>query len=249
MYAQRRKVLEAKQDTYPAQDTIIITEFSACVTLQGLLDVTIRRLMLTFQSLPESLDNHKLVCKHGFDGSSGSSGKSQYKQHLTDGSAPSCDQHMFLTALVPVRIYSGDTVVWTYERANSTRLCRPVKFQFVKETYAVVEENERLQGEINSLHPTCVKVSGKHFHVSHELMLTMIDGKICAYLAGTESMQRCPNCRALPTEMSDLDQLENKAVNEQSLLHGFSPLYSPIRFFEYLINIAKRNGLGKLLNV
>lgn len=55
IYPIYNRVLDAKKCTYPAQENITVTESSGCVTLQGLLDVTTRRLLLNFPCLPENL--------------------------------------------------------------------------------------------------------------------------------------------------------------------------------------------------
>lgn len=73
-----------------------------------------------------------LISKWGFDGSSG---HSSYMQAFYDSGAD--DSAVFITCLVPVRIVSGDIVIWQNPRPASTKYCRPIKIEFVKESTQV----------------------------------------------------------------------------------------------------------------
>lgn len=72
-----------------------------------------------------------LICKWGFDGSSG---HSLYKQKFTDSS--NTDEFLFSIGLVPIHLRNDvdGNIVWKNPRTSSTRFCRPIKFIYAKET-------------------------------------------------------------------------------------------------------------------
>lgn len=101
-YPSYKKVFKAKARCYP-QD-ITVTEISAEVKLQALLNHTCERILSVQTDRINALNsevvkNFRLICKWGFDGSSG---QSEYKQKFA--SDDSSDTHMFLTSLVPLQI-------------------------------------------------------------------------------------------------------------------------------------------------
>ena len=87
------------------------------------------------------------------------------------------DSSIFMTSLVPLKLTDGDNTIWTNPKPCSTFYCRPVQFTFVKESDAVVIDNKRkMDEEIEALNPTeCINSN----RVTHKLMMTMIDAKVC----------------------------------------------------------------------
>lgn len=78
--------MQAKTECYPSATDIIITECSAEVKLQALLDHTAQRILLIQKDVIKSLtsDNVRyvnLICKWGCDGTSG---QSSFKQKFDD---------------------------------------------------------------------------------------------------------------------------------------------------------------------
>jgi hypothetical protein len=59
------------------------------------------------------------------------------------------------------------------------------------------------------------------------------------------SAQACNVCRANPKEMNDLERVSSRAIIEQSLLFGISPLHSWIRIFECILHISYRLKIRK----
>ena len=133
----------SKQQTIP--DPINVTESSACVELQSLLDKTAESIMRTkSEEEIDSINNKTLVMlsKWGCDGSSG---QSEYKQGITEGTS---DTNLFMLSLVPLRITQDDShfksinvatssqvkTVWKNPCPGSTKYCRPIKFEYTKET-------------------------------------------------------------------------------------------------------------------
>jgi len=126
--------------------------------------------------------NLVLVSKWGCDGSTG---HSQYKQNASSENLS--DSYLFLSSVVPLQLHlekDSKTILWQNPRPSSPRICRPIRFQFKKETLEVANtEVQYFEGQIRMLLPIEVTV-----------LLTIIDGKICKALTTTSSAQRCYFC-------------------------------------------------------
>ncbi|XP_071572537.1 uncharacterized protein [Temnothorax nylanderi] len=94
LYPPYKAVLQAKQKCYPSKTDITITDCSAEMKLQALLDHTVERILLTQNdviksSTPENVNNMTLTCKWGCDETSG---QSVYKQKFnSDDKSQSSD--------------------------------------------------------------------------------------------------------------------------------------------------------------
>ena len=231
-----KKLKDAKVECYPTP--IEITDISAKVTLQSLLDHTCKRiLMIDSVDLQES-SQLRLYTKWGCDGSSG---QSEYKQILHDESSLISDSNLFVASLVPIRLCDELTqkVIWQNPSTASVRYCRPISIEFSKETpektRATVDE---VEAQIRTLLRTSVTKNEKIVTIKHELMFTMIDGKVVQVLTNTPSSSTCVVCLAKPTEMNDLDLVRQKQENENAFRFGLSTLHSWIRFMELVLHIS-----------
>lgn len=131
-------MLKAKCKCYPDKSSITVTECSAEVKLQALLDHTIQRILFNQMDVIKSLNsenlyNLNLICKWGCDGSSS---QSIYKQKFSDDDGSKSDANIFFTSLVPLELTSEDEAtnikinVWKNPRPSSPRFCRPIKIEF-----------------------------------------------------------------------------------------------------------------------
>lgn len=246
LYPSYRRLLEAKKQCYP--DGIKITDDSAEVSLQSLLNHTASRLLQACETVLNQLNTSvrtlELIVKWDFDGSSG---HSQYKQNASSDLNVS-DRYLFATWLVPLQLRymspNGNiSVLWNNPRPSSVRYYRPLRFQFLKETVAVIKtEEEYVTFQINRLFPLKLKEPFEII-VNFKMILTMADGKVWNALKDTSSMV-CYICKATPKDMKQLD-LSNRHVDESALSFGISPLQCLIRCFECLIHIAYRIMLKK----
>jgi hypothetical protein len=88
----------------------------------------------------------------------GSSGHSEYKQVFHDENID--DSKMFLAPIEPLRLCQKNDqsiVTWTNKAPSSTRSCRLVQFQFMKETTEVTKnEIARMESEIANLNETVI---------------------------------------------------------------------------------------------
>lgn len=235
-------VREAKKKCY-IEDTDC-TESYACNGLQSLLNHTTKRIFLTKneEDLAAMKDECTLITKWGCDGSSG---HSEYKQRINEEDIS--DGNLFLTSLVPLHLCDKDDekiIFWKNKSPSSTRLCRPVQFQFLKETADVIDnEIERMNSEIQNLTETIVEVNERRFKVKHVLLFTMNDGKVAQRRTDTRSNASCFICKATPKEMNNIDRVRNKpVVSSDALTVGLSPLHARIKFMECILHIAYRKS-------
>lgn len=132
------QVSEAKAAAYP--NSLKITESKCEVSLQDLLDHTVKRLC-TYLNLDFDQDFNErlvLIVKYRFDGTN----INNYKQKSEDKSA--AHDHMFWCSIVPVQLIDEvtDKCYWKNPRPSETRLCRPVTILYQKETTELIESQE-----------------------------------------------------------------------------------------------------------
>lgn len=245
-------VREAKRLCYPDSDAITITETSAEVQLQALLNHSVKRIVEVQKEVLEALKeddliNLVLISKWGCDGSSG---QSEYKQRFEDESKS--DANIFLTSFVPLQLRCGDPdssqaiVVWQNHRPSSTRFCRPIRLQFLHETADVtVREMEHIESQVSALIPSSITSAGKELLISHKLLFTIIDGKVCNAVTSTASTQRCYLCGATSKDFNKIDEVKQKEVDATKLRFGLSALHAWIRFFECLLHLSYKCVIGK----
>lgn len=123
--------------------------------MQAVLDLTVHRILKVFDiQKRHKTDKFILISKWGFNGPSG---QSIYKQKLSDeivSIEKPIDESIFISSLVPLKLMDGDYVVWENPHPSSTKYCRPIKFEFVKENDELIKrEYAKIQNEINYLNP------------------------------------------------------------------------------------------------
>lgn len=248
LYPSYYSLKEAKMRCCPSEEFIKVTERSAEITVQALLNLTVQRLfsaqeVVVKRFLSLGIKNFTLVSKWGCDGSSG---HSRYKQKISDDYCD--DQYLFLFSFVPLKLHSNDDAqqcAWQNARTSSTRFCRPIKFLLCKETDEMTNYETRLiQDEISNLEATVVMVENTQITVNHQMLLTMVDGKICNSLCENRSSQTCYICGATPKNMNVVST-EFREPKTHHYSFGLSTLHSWIRCFECLIHISYRLDIKK----
>lgn len=238
-------VQKAKNDCYPSSECISVTEIRAEITLQGILDITVKRLLKAQEEVIKTLlpnANFTLICKWGCDGSSG---HSRYKQKFADTAHD--DEFLFVFSFVPLKLcLENDDSTWAWKNPSpsSTMYCRPIKFIFSKESDILTQtETAAIQEQIQTLLATKYVIDNVEISVNHKLLLTMVDGKVCNALTGTRSTQTCYICKATPKNMNT----ENTEFTDTSEYYGFglSTLHAWIRSFECLLHISYRINVKK----
>lgn len=251
LYPPYYKVLQAKIRCYPPRSDITITEISAEVKLQALLNHTTERILLVqnnvIKSLKKTVIHMKLICKWGCDGSSG---QSEYKQKFADEN--SSDEHVFFTSLVPLQLLSVDCesnskiVIWKNPRPSSPRFCRPIRLQFLHETVqSTVNEMHYIEEQIKSLVPFNTIVDGQEILITYDMIFTMIDGKVCNAITSTKSTLRCYLCGVTSKDINNLDLVKKRKIDESNLRFGLSTLHAWIRLFECLLHLSYKLEIKK----
>lgn len=192
-----------------------------------MLDHTVQRILsltLEIESLNDvALEDLELLSKWGFDGSSD---QSNYKQRYEG--VDEDDSAIFITSMVPLMLRlrnDPDRILWMNRMPSSTRLCRPIRIQFKKETVALsLHEKEFLDAQIESLIPSLIS----NFRIHHTMICSMIDGKVCSALTGISS-QKCCVCQASPKQFNNIGAMQSRSVNKATFEFGLSPLHARIR--------------------
>ncbi|KAJ8676951.1 hypothetical protein QAD02_012738 [Eretmocerus hayati] len=211
----RSHVLEAKKEAYP--DDIRVTETMAEVDLQSLLQHTGRGIVqhLIDEGVISNVGDpirYTLIYKGGFDATH----VTEFNQKCAD---PEYDfSHVFTSAIVPLKLVGKDSgrIIWQNETPNSVRFCRPVRFQYLKETDAI----------------------------DFELNLSKIDGKVCNFLNNCSS-QKCFVCKETIGKFNNIDLVVTKHVDETQIKNGLTILHTKIRSMELVLNVAERLALPK----
>lgn len=246
LYPSYNNVREAKSRCYPEKNCIFVSEISAEVKLQGLLDHTIRRICQSINELNLSLlenQNLILISKWGFDGTSG---KSQYKQKFSNSDCT--DSDIFLSSLVPILLcaQSNDNIelknsIWKNPKTSSTKYCRPIRLQLKKETTELTrKEFADISDQIKKLKYSTINQNNKIIKIKHEMVLSMIDGKVCNAICENSSSQVCNVCLASPKDMNQIEIVQNRPTNSATFNYGLSTLHAWIRFFECLLHVGYR---------
>lgn len=250
IYPPYHTILQAKKDCYPEAEAIRITEISAEVTVQALVNHTITRLAMVqedvfSQNIDDLSHGLKIIFKWGCDGSSG---HSNYKQKFTEGNAEDkTDSSLFAVCIVPLQIQATKTnvIMWHNSKPSSTRFCRPIKLLFEKETAVLSKkEIENVEKQIEAILPTQVFIAGKEIKITPCFKLTMIDGKMFGVITDT-SNQACAICGVTPKTMNNLQMIHQLSSDASKYEYGLSTLHAWIRCFECLLHIAYRLPVKK----
>lgn len=234
-------VQEEKKKCYPTD--MIVTETTAEIKLQNLLDHITQRLCLYLQDVLINAtecekQNMELICKWGCDGSK----QQEFKQKFTNSS--DSDSHVFISSLVPLRLISIDVngkhkVWWQNPVPSSPRFCSPIRMQYIHENNDVTKsEISHIETQAQNLNKTEVETGNAPIHVKHTLALTMVDGKVCNAATDTSSTMRCYICKQTSKSFNDLIEVDDSDIDPNSLRFGLSILHARIRFFESILHIS-----------
>lgn len=194
-------------------------------------------------SLPANLWSKLiLISKWGCDGSSN---HSTYKQKYDNNEELLIDRNLFMTCLVPLQLFvysdNGKIIVWQNSRFSSTRFCRPVRLQFIKETTEIIlQEKEYKDEQIKALQPTVVIGFTEIVKIQHKLCMTMLDGKTCHAITYTISSQACNMCGVTSKDVNNIDKVLQRNVDMSVSDYGLSTLHAYIRFFEWFLHVASK---------
>jgi hypothetical protein len=210
LYPSYYEVQKAKMECYPPTSAVDITDRGAKISLQPLLDLTANRLIQSLAVDGQESEKKQHLCLMSKWGCDGASGQSNYKQKFVSGDSEAADDSsVFMVSMVPIKLYDESTgkTIWSNPKPSSTALCRPISFVYQKETPELITTTVTdIKNQIEKLQPSIYEKNGYNVSVSHKMLLTMVDGKVCNVLAENSSTQRCYICKASPTEMNKLGE-------------------------------------------
>ncbi|KAJ8676990.1 hypothetical protein QAD02_012777 [Eretmocerus hayati] len=241
-----KSIQRAKKRCYP--ENIEVTENKARVDIQSLFDHTSSRLFLT---IPKEVLVRikgkilKLLAKWGMDGLSGLAAfKQKWKDIINQLSASKqpLDSSMFMLCMVPLKLIDEDNnVIWKNPTPTSTRYCRPIEFEFTKETTQnTIMKYEYYKKKMENLQPYSAEILGGETVVTYRSICSMIDGKTCNALTGQKCTKNFNLCNAKPSQLNDLKFAGDSEVEFEHLMFGLSPLHCRIRFMEFSLRLAYR---------
>lgn len=122
---------------------------------------------------------------------------------------------------IELRVADSDVVIWHNKRSSSTRFCRPIKFEFKRETTEVIkEEVEEIESQIRSIIPS---KCDNGITVNHTMVMTMV--KICNAVTDTTSTMRCYICNITSKDINNLQYVYSIPTKNENLKFGISPLH------------------------
>lgn len=241
LYPSYAEMASARNDCYPLN--ISVSESGASIQLQALIDHTVQRLLKDPSiTLPATHGNEiplTLIIKWGCDGSSGNS---EYKQLFNDKEIS--DATTFMISMVPLCLrVDGEesSVLWNNPRPSSTKYCRPIKFEYEKETKEKTQDEvSSIKEEIKNLLPTKIETNNGTYLIGVDMHVTMVDGKVCQALTDTPSAATCIICKCTPIQMNQLNIVQRRTIITEHAEFGLSTLHAWIRFMQCILNISYR---------
>lgn len=244
MYPCYSLIEKAKKNCYPDEQSMRVTETCAEVKLQDLFNHTSLRLCKYLEPVIETISeeekaNLQLIIKWGCDGSQ----QAQYKQKFENNT--DTDANIFQSSLVPLRLQSDTNgqkrILWQKPMPSSPRFCRPIRIRFIHETKDVTnDEIHYIESQAKNLNKTEISTANGMLYITHTLLPTMVDAKICNAATNTFSTMRCYICG-----LTSKNLRKGIQVDPESLKFGLSILHSRIRFFESLLYLSYKLTIKK----
>ena len=135
-----------------------------------------------------------------------------------------------MVPLVIINRSKNNEKVWINKQPSSTLFCRPVRFEYIKESVDTVQaEADFIKEKLDNLSPTIIQGCS----ISHSLEMTMVDGKVATILSEkSNATTSCSICGITTSKMNDLVEVDRKAaeVLGDNFDHGISTFHLWIRY-------------------
>lgn len=150
------------------------------------------------------------------------------------------DKSVFSVSFVPLQLKDNDTLLWSNPSPSSVFYCRPIEFNFTKETKEHVLNRYNFYKEQFGKENTLIfRIDRLKFVVNLDFECTMIDGKTCNVLTKQDSTRSCNICRVGPKKINDLKYINDKCPPSTEYYSlGLSTLHCWIRCFEYILHLS-----------
>lgn len=86
---------------------------------------------------------------------------------------------LVLTRIIDDKEDPSAEIIWQNPRTYFTKFCRPIQFEFIKESKEVISSKiGNVVSQIENLKPTNISLSAGNnvINVKHKLLCTMVDG-------------------------------------------------------------------------
>lgn len=99
--------------------------------------------------------------------------------------------------------------------------------------------------QIKGLHETVITVEQRHIKVTHKLIFTMVDGKVCNALTETKSAQKCFICGATSKQFKHIDEMIATNIKTENLQFGLSVQRGWIHMLKRILHLAYKLPIKK----
>jgi hypothetical protein len=158
------QVQQAKTECYLPDSKMTVTINYSEVEVQGLVDLTLSRLIETLEA--ENFVNGDHLTARFKWGCDGFSGLNETKQKMSTETDENYDEKkIFMSTLVLLDLVSTETnkMIWVNPKPSSVHYTRPIMFEHLKETpETTVRHVQHVQNQIDNLQKTIVKLSAKN---------------------------------------------------------------------------------------
>lgn len=247
----------AKKSCYP--DHIEISKTGAEVHFISLLAHTTERILLSltaedFKSIKS--DELRLIGKWGMDGFTGQQDTRQewsskndvpHENSTSDTNVRPTDKNVLLISFAPLQLRAGNKILWQNRVHSSINYCRPVEFEFTRETSdTVIDIYNRYSDLLKKVETYSLTVKKQLFKLKFDLKCTMIDGKMCNFLTNQSASNCCNICRVSPKNINDIDHVLSLKYTDEHFHFGLSTLHSWIKCLEYVLHISYKIGCERI---
>lgn len=130
--------------------------------------------------------------------------------------------------------------MWQNPTPSSIHYCRPIEFEFTKETDEhVLDRYTYYREKFKKENKLVFRLNRYKFTVNVDFECTMIDGKTSNVITQQKSTRACNICCAGSKHINDLNYIEkNFPSKTEYYCLGLSTLHCWIRCFEYIIHLS-----------
>jgi len=164
----------------------------------------------------------------------GGDGQGDHMHYSQRNTANGNGSSIFCISYVPLKLKTGDKLLWENSEPNSPLICMPLVFMFEKETEDLIQcEEGKLRAQIENLQDLSVSVVGHQAKFclkanAVKVYSTMWDGKSCTAIAKTFlprekklASNTCHICLATPKDMNHADVWKRPlAIPDGELIKG-----------------------------
>ncbi len=182
-------------------------------------------------------------------------GQGDHMQYSQKNTANVSGSSIFCISYVPLKLKTGDKLLWVNSEPNSPLICMPLVFMFAKETEDLIQcEERKLRAQIENLLDLSVSVVGQAKFClkanAVKVYSTMWDGKSCTAKAKTFipderklASNTCHVCLAPPKDMNNADVWKRPLAIPEMIEYSCTAMHMWIRAMEFLFSMSIKTQL------